>query len=131
MTSVLLVDDDPILRMATALAFESAGWRVTTACDGAEALDAVFKIRPNLVVTDIVMPNEDGLGLIRSLKQTHPKLPIIAVSGHPWLGALDVLELAAELGADAVVQKPFPDEVLLKLAAELLLTDEERASLVA
>lgn len=131
MASVLLVDDDPVLRMAIALAFEGAGWRVRTAADGAEALAAFRTEIPCLVVTDIVMPNEDGIGLIRALKGARPSVPIIAVSGRPWLGELDVFELATELGADAILQKPFDEDVLIGLASGLLEDPAERAALSA
>jgi CheY-like chemotaxis protein len=75
---------------------------------------------PDLIVTDIVMPNMEGLEVILALRKSHPAIPIIAVSGGGALKDQDYLDFAAKLGAAATLTKPFRREELLRLVHGIL-----------
>ena len=95
-----------------------AGHDVVEAADGMEGLAAVRARRPDLVVTDILMPNKEGIETIRELRREAPELPILVISGDP--GSALYLEIATMLGARAALNKPFRHADLL-LAVEGLL----------
>lgn len=117
--TVLIVDDNPDLRELLAFAFERAGFEVAQAGDGAEGLRHALETRPDLVVTDLIMPVQDGLGLIAGLRAQDPAAKIIAISGGGApLGCH--LTAAKALGAVEIFRKPFmPGEILV--AARRLL----------
>lgn len=117
---VLLVDDDTALLALMAHAFTAAGYTVHTAENGRKGLLAVDAFRPDLVVTDIVMPEMEGIGAILQIKRT-PKPPkIIAISGAGPGGRRDYLSWAKHLGADEVLAKPFRMSQILTLAGGLI-----------
>lgn len=118
---VLIVDDDAVVREVLRTILEQASYEVATASDGAEALHLINSWRPNAVVTDIVMPKEEGLRLIFEARKSHPDLQIVAMSGARS-GAY--LPLAKKLGADALLAKPFdPAAALTKLASVLAIPE--------
>jgi DNA-binding response OmpR family regulator len=120
MRSVLLIDDDrELLRQMTA-AFVIARYDVQAASDGQMGL-ARFMARPtDLVVTDIIMPNREGIETIVALKKARPSVKVVAISGGYRVGPADFLHLAGHVGADGVLAKPFRLAALLNLAAQLL-----------
>ena len=110
---LLLVDDDAAVRDAFGIVLEMAGYHVTRAATAAAALSAQKRMPVDLVITDIVMPDMDGLELIRVLAELHPELPIIALSGGGDFGGLLYLDLARRFGARIALAKPCaPKEVL-------------------
>jgi DNA-binding NtrC family response regulator len=108
---VLVVDDEPGVRRFAARALEGEGYQVHTAKDGVEALELVGALhrRLGLIITDVVMPRLDGVGLLRSVSASHPALPVILMSGYAT-GHLVNLGLTAPC---AVLGKPFSVEALL------------------
>ncbi len=117
---ILLVEDDAPLRWIVGRALRGAGYGVEEAADGAQALRSLELKAPQLIVTDVLMPQRDGVELIIQAKKIYPGLPILAVSGPGVLGGLDVLQLAQSVGADAVLRKPFAVEQLFATVAQLL-----------
>lgn len=117
MARVLLIDDDiELLRQMTA-AFSAAGHDVQAAPDGEAGL-AKFTQRPaDIVVTDIIMPNREGIETIIALKKACPAVKVVAISGGYRVGPDDFLKLARHVGADAVLAKPFRFSKLLDVAA--------------
>ncbi|HTH48618.1 MAG TPA: response regulator [Candidatus Limnocylindria bacterium] len=105
---LLLVDDDPDFRDALGKQLVHAGYRVGQAADGELAIEWLKQQTPDLVILDIVMPNKEGLETILALRRSHPRLPVIAISGGGRIDAHDYLHLAENLGAVAVLAKPFP-----------------------
>ena len=106
MANILLIEDDDQLRNLLELLLTSAGHVVTTAGEGAEGVKR-FRANPaDLVITDIVMPNQEGIETIMKLRSQHPRLGIIAMSGGANLSAT-WLAMAAKLGADRTLAKPF------------------------
>ena len=112
MRTILVVDDDSSMRFLLKMLFESAGYQVVEAHHGAAALERVNENRPDLVVTDLMMPVMDGAQLIARLR-SHPKtrsIPILATSARLGSGA----EVA-----DAVLRKPFDPDDFLETACTL------------
>jgi len=120
MSSVLLIDDDLELLRQMAVAFVSARYQVQVAPDGQAGLAKFLATPTDLVVTDIVMPNREGIETIVGLKKARPSVKVIAVSGGYRVGPADFLRLAQHVGADAGLAKPFRFGELLKLAARVL-----------
>ena len=118
--SVLLVDDDldNLTRMATA--FDEQGWDTTLARGAAVALRHVETRSFDLVVTEIIMPDKDGIELIMALKAKAPTKPVLAISGGGRLPASQALRLAEALGASASLGKPLCNDALLTLASSLI-----------
>lgn len=121
---VLLVEDAPYLRYAFARLLRVHGFEVREACDGREALSCLDEFRPELVLTDLMMPVMDGVELIRRLRE-HPSsghAPIVAITAD----ATDVAERqATEAGAVAVITKPIDLSALLERLRQLELIQRE------
>jgi DNA-binding response OmpR family regulator len=111
--SILIIDDDAYSRATLQLVLEDEGFAVVCAEDGAIGLRAFSVKQPDLVITDIIMPEREGLETIREIRKIAPLVPIIAISGGGRLKATDLLALAGNLGADVVLTKPFDADELL------------------
>jgi DNA-binding response OmpR family regulator len=120
---VLLIDDDAALLGLMARAFTDAGYIVRTAENGRKGLLALDSYKPDLVVTDIVMPEMEGIGAILQIKRRPWPPKIIAISGAGPGGRRDYLSWARHLGADEVLAKPFRTSQLLALAGRLLVNN--------
>ena len=118
--SVLIIEDDDIMLRALGHAFQRAGSRVVVARDGDEGLARFAERTPDLVITDILMPNREGVETILAMKAKAPRVRILAISGGGRLGAEEILGLASRLGADAVLPKPFRAADILAVARDLL-----------
>jgi CheY-like chemotaxis protein len=114
MASVLIVDDEDQLRTLMCETLKEAGYRVAEARDGAEALRQYRMAPADLVIMDILMPNQDGLETTVTLRREFPKVKIIAITGgSDMIGILNFLDVAKMLGAHRVLQKPFDMKALL------------------
>ena len=114
MASVLIVDDEDQLRTLMCETLKEAGYRVTEARDGAEALRQYRMVPADLVIMDILMPNQDGLETTVTLRREFPNVKIIAITGgSDMIGILNFLDVAKMLGAHRVLQKPFDMKTLL------------------
>lgn len=118
MASILIIDDNAALREVLRVGLETAGHRVREMRNGRDGILAFRKEPYDLVITDIYMPERDGLELIEALRRTHPQVKILAMSGAS--GTMDYLNKARSLGAAMVIRKPFVMPMLLKAVAELL-----------
>ena len=108
MARVLIIDDDPALRAVLGDVCTRLGHDVSVAINGCEGLAKAREVSPDLVITDIVMPEKEGLETIRELRRDLPQIKIIAVSGGGQkVGSTDCLELAEFLGAELTLTKPF------------------------
>jgi DNA-binding NtrC family response regulator len=111
--AVLLIDDDPAVLGSLTMLLETAGFRVLTARDGVQGLRAFRKHSPAVVVTDILMPEKDGIGLIMQMRRERPKVKVIAISGGGRVGNSDFLTVAGKLGADTAMPKPIDTDKLV------------------
>jgi two-component system, OmpR family, response regulator MprA len=107
--SVLVVDDDPQLRDALTRALQLDGYSVSTASNGAQALDAVSHHRPELMVLDVMMPYVGGLDVCRTLRDRHDRLPILVLTARDEVGDRVA---GLDAGADDYLTKPFALEEL-------------------
>lgn len=109
MTKILLIDDDEGFHNAIKRNLIELGYEVSSAYNGKEGLKLFLDDPPDLVITDIIMPEQDGIGLLADLKKMDLKFPckIIAISGGGRVVGKDYLDLAENLGAHAVLEKPF------------------------
>ena len=119
MARILLIDDEALVRETLRITLVKAGHAVTTARNGAEGLEIFASEPADLVVTDILMPEKEGIETILSLRKVDPAVGIIAISGGDRSG-YDVLDIARRLGADRILWKPFAREELLAAVDELL-----------
>ena len=120
MSTILVIEDDPGVRRVLLHTLEYAGHTVHAVDNGRDALRMVYASEPDLVVTDIVMPDSDGLEVIRILKSDHPRVRIIAISGGGMIHRTTYLELAHLLGADLTLHKPVLPSDLIFAVSELL-----------
>jgi len=107
MASILVVDDDVALRRLFEQMLVRGGHVVTIAADGAKALKLIETTAFDLVITDLIMPEMEGLSLLREIRNKKLSLKVIAMSGGGRGSAVDYLEMAAMLGAAATLPKPF------------------------
>lgn len=121
---VLVVDDDAISRELLAAYLSNAGYRIAKAENGREALDVVRETPPDLVITDIVMPEQEGIQTIVELQKQAGDIPIIAISGGGGIGdsatGMDIyLGAALRFGAKRVFRKPVNRNEIVEAVAEL------------
>ena len=115
---ILVIDDDADMQAMLEQTLTSAGHEVSLAADGRQGV-VQFLIKPaDLVITDIYMPNQEGLETIAELRRRFPAVRIIAMSGRE--AATTMLAIAQKLGAVEVLQKPFVADELLAAAARVL-----------
>lgn len=115
--SILVVEDDADLRAAIAELFGGAGWAVTWATDGEDAVAMLRADPPDLIMTDIIMPKLDGLGLVRRIREFDAKTPILILTGY---ASFDHCVAALRAGANDFLEKPFDNDELLEAAARAL-----------
>jgi len=124
MACILLIDDDVQLRTVLAIVIREGGHEVLLAGDGKEAMAEMARRPPerpvDVVVTDIMMPEADGVEVIMACRRAFPTARIIAISGGPSTGDMDFLRVAAKLGAAETLAKPFLPAILLHKIAEVL-----------
>lgn len=125
---VLVIDDDVLVRGALASALASQGHEVTDAENGKRGLEIFQQCPPDLLITDIIMPEQEGIETIVQIRKTNPDLPIVAISGGGRFGGVDFLRMARSLGADVVLEKPFTVEALLESVAEARALAQRRAA---
>src|SRR4051812_47444675 len=111
---ILLIDDVAGVRAALQILLEGAGYEVTTAPDGRSGMELFSSAQPDLVITDIIMPDQEGIETIREIRRLHPSMPIIAMSGGGRARNADFLRIAKALGANATLAKPFDGAELIR-----------------
>lgn len=119
MAHILVVDDDSVLRRTITLTLEGAGHSVLRCENGKKAVDFLMHEHADLLITDILMPEMDGVETIRAARQLQPRLPILAISGGGSFRPADYLGFARAFGATATLAKPFTPAELLALVARL------------
>lgn len=120
MPKILVVDDDADVRRVLQLFLERAGYDVTTAADGCEAVATYARTPHDMVITDIVMPKMEGIETIAELREMNPTVPIIAISGGGRIGAHDYLTWVRRCGVEHTFVKPIDRLDLLEAVKELV-----------
>lgn len=120
MAKILLVEDDELVRDMLAQVLTRASHHVESAANGEEATEILQRMEPDIMVTDIIMPKKSGITLISEVKNKHPNMEIIAISGGGRLDPTGYLDLSESLGAAVSFEKPV-DKAALLMAIDLLL----------
>ncbi len=120
MARILLVDDDPLLRKVLKTVLDLQGHNVVALDDGRTALQVLSPGEFDLVITDLVMPEIDGLEFILRIRKNFSAIPILALSGGGRTRNMEVLEQAGSFGANAVLPKPFRPEQFVQMVENLL-----------
>jgi DNA-binding NtrC family response regulator len=114
MAHILVIDDNPEFRDILRAHLVANGHQVVMAENGERGLDVLERGDIDMVLTDILMPQRDGVEVLRECKKRWPALPVIAISGGGWIGAGELLGMAERLGADQVLQKPVRRDDLIR-----------------
>jgi CheY-like chemotaxis protein len=130
MAFILLVEDDRDLREMLRASLIRRKHTVSEASNGKEALVRFKPSVIDLVITDLIMPDEDGLKVIMKMKEIKPGIKIIAISGGGKAGPGNYLDLAKALGADEIFSKPFSINDLIKKIENLLAPEQHLEKIV-
>lgn len=120
MQSILVIDDDKLMRLALARILISSGFNVVQAADGDEGLQLYRSQEFDLVITDLIMPDKEGIQIIRELRKENSKIRIIAMSAGGRGGATDYLKWARLMGAKQCLSKPIKRDDLLAAVQAVL-----------
>jgi len=120
MATVLVIDDDQQIRRMVVRVLARDNHEVIEAGDGQEGLRLFNARRPALVITDILMPEKEGIETIREIRAVAPRVPILAMSGGGTSKTMVFLDSAKALGADAALSKPFRADELIDAVNKLL-----------
>ena len=120
MSSILVVDDDTQVLDVMSEMLKLEGHHVTLAENGKQAVEQVEAEDFDLVITDLIMPEKEGLETIADIRKLRGPVPIIAISGGGRIGPTDYLETARFIGADATLAKPFGRDELITAVSDLL-----------
>lgn len=121
MADILIIDDDAEILRALRKVLEAEGHSVTEAQDGKTALRHFAGDPADLVISDVYMPEMDGIEFLIRLKEAFPETRVIAMSGGGHLPKDRVLGAASELGAEGILEKPFTVEEVLKVVEQVLV----------
>jgi YesN/AraC family two-component response regulator len=115
--SVLIVDDETFIRQILARIVSREGYQVCQACDGQDALDRLSDTSCDIVISDIKMPNMDGIALLSEIKSRHPEISVVLITAYAgeYSG-----EEALKAGADAFIAKPFKNVEIAETLREVL-----------
>ncbi len=116
----MIIDDEPAVRKTVRTYLERAGYQVAEAGDGRTGLRFHAAAPADVIITDIFMPDFDGIETIRELRRVAPGVKVIVVSGGDSTGTLNMLDDAKLLGADRAFHKPVRPEELLGAVREML-----------
>jgi len=114
MAHILIIDDEDLVRRSVCKFLEHEGHTVSESSTGKEGLDLVHRQSFDLLITDIFMPEIDGLEVIQKLRQENSSLKILAITGGGTTGGFNFLPQAKAFGAHATLRKPFLHEELLE-----------------
>ena len=117
---ILVADDDPGIRRTLQIGLTKAGYEVVEARDGAEAMRLWHDDGADLVISDIYMPDKDGLEVIRELRAESPTTPVIAMTDGGRSRNLDPLRHSETFGAARTIPKPFTLEEMLAIVKQVL-----------
>jgi len=120
MARILIIDDEPQIRSMLKLMLEREGYEVVEAPDGVEGIKVYRQNPADLIITDLIMPNKDGIGMIIDLKKEFPDVNIIAMSGGGLNKPDGYLKGAKKLGAACTLTKPIDREEMLKAVNDIL-----------
>ena len=119
MAVILIIDDDYLFRKMLRKTLERDGYKVLEASNGLEGVNVFKEHQADLVITDIIMPEQEGIETIAQLRKDYPTLKIIAMSGGGLIKPANYLNIARKLFAQRTFQKPFNHKYFLNAVREL------------
>ncbi len=120
MAKIIVIDDEPYILLMLKKMLEKEGHQVEMATNGVEGINLYHEKGAELIITDIVMPEKEGLETIINLKAENPSLKVIAISGGGRVDSREYLHSAQLLGAERIFQKPFKKDEIVQAVKELL-----------
>ncbi len=120
MKKILIIDDEPHILLMLKKMLERYSYEIDMAMNGVEGIELFKTSKPDLVITDIIMPEKEGLETIREMKRINSDLKIIAMSGGGKVSADSYLKIAGIFGASISIAKPFSMKDMLGAVQELL-----------
>lgn len=120
MSRILIIDDDEQIRSLLRQMLERAGHQIIDAGNGVEGMQIFRAETPDLVITDLIMPEKEGIETLTELRREFPTVPVIAMSGGGRLGTRDYLPIAKQLGARRTIAKPFSRDEMLEAVKSVL-----------
>ena len=120
--TILIIEDDEQFRGFVSELLTSEGFEVLTAENGKEGIDLLEVQQPDLILTDLLMPEKDGVRVISEVRSNYSHIPVIAMSGGQSVFSPVFLEAASSLGAAQTLTKPFADDELIDAIHSLLNT---------
>ena len=118
--TVLIIDDEPQIRDLLTNILEMEGYAVRAAADGRQGVEAYRRNPADLVVTDMIMPEQEGIETIRELRQLNPQVKVVAMSGGGRIEPNTYLELAKRMGAAHTLTKPFSVQEVIDTVKRLV-----------
>lgn len=112
---ILVIDDDAAIRLSLSIILQAKGYKAVFADCGATGFEQFLRHRPQIVISDMVMPGHEGVGTIRRIRELDATVVIIAMSGSIQGGPMSFLQQAQDAGADATLEKPFETGQLMQL----------------
>lgn len=116
--TILVVDDDESIRNLYKHVLTQQGYQVQTALNGIEAVEKAAATLPNLIILDLIMPEQEGIETLLQLHSKHPEIPVVTISGA--IGANEYLHVSSLLGARVALQKPIRPETLVSTVKSVL-----------
>lgn len=120
MATIVVIDDDPLMLKMIEAALVGEGWEVVALSQSSKLTHYLKTTEISLIITDIIMPDRDGLEVIRTVRTMHKDCKILAISGGGGMAAKDLLTMAKCLGVEETLSKPFSIEVLIEKVKGLL-----------
>lgn len=120
MASIVVLDDDELMLKMIEASLIAEGWNVIALSQSKKLVEHLKNTDISLLITDILMPDRDGLEVIRTIKAMHKGCKILAISGGGGMAAKDLLTMATCLGVEDTLSKPFSVEVLVEKVKALL-----------
>jgi len=123
--TILVIDDEEAFRDYMTALLEKKRFKVITAENGISGEQKALKYKPDLIITDIVMPDKEGVEFIKSLRENDSVTPVIAVTGGNRVNAYSYLSMSKKLGANAILAKPFSKAEILKVIHDLICSSSD------
>lgn len=120
MNTVLIVDDEDSIQTVTSAILSKQGYRTVGACTADEAERAIDSGEVDVALVDVVLPGRGGIDLLMEIKEKHPSLPVIVMSGKVSTDAEPFKKLASQFGAKCIISKPFTSEDLVTCVESVL-----------
>lgn len=124
---VLIIDDEDNVRSTVAMMLEGSELDIVQARNGNDGLAAMEKALADVVITDIIMPDKEGIETIVEMRRRWPETRIVAMSGGGRTSNFDFLEIARKFGADEILHKPFDADAVVETVHRLLATTGDAA----